>query len=362
MFSPSDYIHMAHALRLAERGLYSTSPNPRVGCVLVHNNQTVASGWHEKAGCPHAEIIALNQAGQGARHATAYITLEPCSHYGRTPPCANALIEAGIARVVMAMQDPNPLVSGCGRAMLEQAGIKVQAGLLHDEAQALNRGFVSRMTRRRPWVRLKIASSLDGRIALNNGASQWITGNAARLDGHRWRARSCAIMTGIGTVKADNPQLTVRDLDVVRQPTKIVVDSKLDISCDARLLQEGNTVIFTANLEKSDKKAVLEERGVRIFVEPNENAKVDVHKMFSRLADLEMNEVLVEAGGELGGVLVEAGLVDELIFYFSPQLLGDCAQPMLRLPELTKLHNSKKLTIKDVRMIGKDFRILTGFQ
>ena len=362
MFSPSDYTHMAHALRLAERGLYSTSPNPRVGCVLVHNNQIISSGWHEKAGCPHAEIIALRQAGQRARYATAYITLEPCSHHGRTPPCANALIEAGIARVVMAMQDPNPIVSGRGRAMLEQAGINVQADLLHDEAQALNRGFVSRMTRRRPWVRLKIAASLDGRIALKNGASQWITGNAARLDGHRWRARSCAIMTGIGTVKADNPQLTVRDLNVVRQPTKVVVDSKLDISYDARLLQEGNIVIFTANPERSEEKVMLEERGVRIFVEPNESGKVDVHKMLSRLADLEMNEILVEAGGELSGVLIEAGLVDEIIFYFSPQLLGDCAQPMLRLPELTELHNSKKLTIRDVRMIGKDFRMIAGFE
>ncbi len=361
MFSPSDYDYMAYALRLAERGLYGTSPNPRVGCVLVHNNQIIASGWHEKAGCPHAEINALNQAGQRARNATAYITLEPCSHYGRTPPCASALIETGITRVVMAMQDPNPLVSGRGRVMLEQAGISVQTGLLHDEAQVLNCGFVSRMIRHRPWVRLKIATSLDGRTALNNGTSQWITGDAARLDGHRWRARSCAIMTGIGTVEADNPRLTVRDLDIVRQPEKIVVDSKLDISCDARLLQEGSTVIFTANPEKNEKKAVLEGRGVRIFVEPNENAKVDVHKMFSRLADLEMNEILVEAGGELSGALIEAGLVDEIIFYFSPQLIGDRAQAMLRLPELTELHSSKKLVIKDVRMIGKDIRMLAGF-
>ncbi len=361
MFSPSDYDYMAYALRLAERGLYGTSPNPRVGCVLVHNNQIIASGWHEKAGCPHAEINALNQAGQQARNATAYITLEPCSHYGRTPPCASALIEAGITRVVMAMQDPNPLVSGRGRIMLEQAGITVQTGLLHDEAQGLNYGFVSRMTRRRPWVRLKIATSLDGRTALNNGTSQWITGDAARLDGHRWRARSCAIMTGIGTVKVDDPRLTVRDLDVVRQPEKIVVDSKLDISCDAKILQEGNTVIFTANPGKCEKRSVLEGRGIRIFVEPNESAKVDVHKMFSKLADLEMNEILVEAGGELSGVLIDAGLVDEIIFYFSPQLIGDRAQAMLRLPELTELQSSKKLTIKDVRMIGKDIRVIAGF-
>jgi diaminohydroxyphosphoribosylaminopyrimidine deaminase/5-amino-6-(5-phosphoribosylamino)uracil reductase len=224
---------MAQALRLAEKGLDTTSPNPRVGCVIVRDGQVVGTGWHERAGKPHAEVNALRAAGAVARGATVYLTLEPCSHHGRTPPCAEALVEAGVAKVIVAMQDPNPLVAGKGYALLKEAGIEVQAGLMEAEATALNIGFVSRMTRNRPWVRMKIAASLDGKTALNNGASQWITGEAARRDGHRMRARSCAILTGIGTVLADNPELSVRHVETSRQPLRVVVDSRLDIALDA---------------------------------------------------------------------------------------------------------------------------------
>jgi diaminohydroxyphosphoribosylaminopyrimidine deaminase/5-amino-6-(5-phosphoribosylamino)uracil reductase len=246
MFSSTDYGYMAQALRLAEKGLYGTSPNPRVGCVLVRNGQVVGSGWHERAGQPHAEVHALAAAGATARGATAYLTLEPCSHHGRTPPCAEALIKAGIAKLVAAMQDPNPLVSGRGCSLLEEAGITVQTGLMEAEARALNIGFLTRMTRGRPWVRMKIAASLDGKTALNNGASQWITSEHARRDAHRLRARSCAVMTGIGTVLADDPQLTVRHIQTSRQPLSVVVDSRLEIPVDAGLLRGAGELIFTA--------------------------------------------------------------------------------------------------------------------
>lgn len=359
MFSTADYAFMSHALRLAERGLYSTAPNPRVGCVIVRDERIVGSGWHEKAGQPHAEINALTAAGGAARGATAYVTLEPCSHHGRTPPCANALIAAGIARVVVAMEDPNPLVSGGGQALLQQAGVIVQTGLLQADAHALNAGFVSRMTRKKPWVRLKIAASLDGKTALNNGASQWITGEAARQDGHRWRARSCAVMTGIGTVESDDPQLTVRHVKADRQPKKIVVDSRLAIPLDARVLQSGEeTFIFTAEAGNPEKKAALDQLNARVMVLPNGRGAVDLQKMMATLADLEINEVLVEAGGKLNGALVEAGLVDELIIYLAPHLIGDNARGMIALPELTDLENKKLLKIQDMRMIGQDIRLI----
>ncbi len=359
MFSPTDYSFMATALRLAERGLYSTTPNPRVGCIIARNDQIVGSGWHERAGQAHAEINALNTAREAARGATAYVTLEPCSHYGRTPPCANALIEAGIARVVIAMEDPNPLVHGRGCALLRQAGVTVQAGLLQAEAHALNVGFITRMTHKKPWVRLKIAASLDGRIALKNGASQWITGEAARQDSHRWRARSCAIMTGIGTVKSDNPQLTARHIQTSRQPKKIVVDSHLALSLDAQLLQGEEVIIFTANTENQEKKAALDQMGARINVLPDAARKVDLKKMIIMLAtDFEMNEVLVEAGSGLNGALINAGLVDEMIIFLAPHLLGDDAQGMLKLTELKCLEQRKMLKIQDLRMVGQDIRII----
>ncbi len=358
MFSSNDYAYMAYALRLAEKGLYSTTPNPRVGCVITNNGKIVGSGWHERAGQAHAEIVALNEAGEAAHGAIAYITLEPCSHYGRTPPCATALIDAGIAKAIIAMEDPNPLVSGRGCALLQQAGVAVQKGLLNAEAHALNAGFVSRMVHKKPWVRLKIAASLDGKTALKNGISQWITGDAARRDGHRWRAQSCAILTGIGTVKIDNPQLTVRSIHTSRQPKKVIVDSRLSIPLDAQLLQGKEVLIFTTHAENARKKQALEKLGVRIIVLSDSEGKVDLRKMMTVLADFGMNEILVEAGCSLNGALVEAGLVDEIIFYFAPHLIGNDAQGMLRLPELIDLQQKKALAIQDLRMIGKDIRVI----
>ncbi|MDO9311990.1 MAG: bifunctional diaminohydroxyphosphoribosylaminopyrimidine deaminase/5-amino-6-(5-phosphoribosylamino)uracil reductase RibD [Nitrosomonas sp.] len=362
MFSPADYAFMSYALRLAEKGLYDTTPNPRVGCVITHNAQIVGSGWHEKAGQPHAEINALNSAGEAARGATVYVTLEPCAHSGRTPPCVNALIAAGIARIIIAMEDPNPLVSGRGKALLELAGIDVQVGLLEAEASALNVGFVTRMIHKKPWVRIKTAASLDGKTALNNGVSQWITGESARQDGHRWRARSCAILTGIGTVKSDNPQLTVRHIKTRRQPKKIIVDSHLVTPLDAKLLQAGEGVfIFTANNNNPEKNEALSKMGVRVIVLSNAKGRVDLGKMITALADFGMNEVLVEAGCGLNGALVEAGLVNEMIIYLAPHLLGDNAQGMVQLPELMNLEKKKTLRINDLRMVGQDVRIIARF-
>ncbi|WP_097065676.1 bifunctional diaminohydroxyphosphoribosylaminopyrimidine deaminase/5-amino-6-(5-phosphoribosylamino)uracil reductase RibD [Nitrosovibrio sp. Nv4] len=364
MFSSTDYGYMAQALRLAEKGLYSTSPNPRVGCVLVRGDQVVGSGWHERAGEPHAEINALAAAGAAARGATAYLTLEPCSHHGRTPPCADALIKAGIARLVTAMQDPNPLVSGRGCALLQNAGIEVQTGLMEAEAKALNIGFIARMTHGRPWVRMKIAASLDGKTALNNGISQWITSEAARRDGHRLRARSCAVMTGIGTVLADNPQLTVRHMETsrenIRQPLRVVVDSRLEIPVDASLLRGGGELIFTTSASEG-KILALHDMGARVIVLPGENNGVDLAAMMQRLADFEINELLVEAGCKLNGSLIQAGLVDELVIYLAPYLIGDMARGMLKLPELSNLAEKRALKIHDLRTIGPDIRIISRF-
>lgn len=251
-FSAVDHGMMARALQLAELGLWTTSPNPRVGCVLVQAGEIVGEGWHEKAGEPHAEVHALRAAGDKAHRATAYVTLEPCSHTGRTPPCAEALIAAGVLRVVAAMTDPNPLVAGKGLAMLRAAGIETASGLLENEARELNIGFVSRMTRGRPWLRLKAAASLDGKTALNNGVSQWITGPEARRDGQRWRARACAILTGIGTVRDDDPQLNVRNLETPRQPLRVVVDSRLETPLTARILQ-GGPVLIAGAIENAEK-------------------------------------------------------------------------------------------------------------
>lgn len=356
MFSASDYTYMAQALRLAEKGLYSTSPNPRVGCVLVRDHRVVGSGWHERAGAPHAEINALAAAGEEARGATAYLTLEPCGHHGRTPPCADALIKAGVARLVAAMEDPNPLVSGRGNAKLRDAGIEVQTGLMAADSKALNIGFIARMSRGRPWVRIKIAASLDGKTALNNGASQWITSEAARRDGHRLRARSCAIMTGIGSVLADNPRLTVRHLETSRQPLRVVVDRRLEIPVEARLLRGAGELVFTATASEGTIGA-LHEVGARVIVLPDQNDNVDLDAMMRKLADFEINEVLVEAGWRLNGALINAGLVDELIIYLAPYLIGDAARGMLKLPELADLQGKRTLSIEDMRRVGPDIRI-----
>lgn len=350
---------MARALHLAERGLYTTTPNPRVGCVLVKDGKLLSEGWHERAGEPHAEVHALRAAGDSAKGATAYVTLEPCSHHGRTPPCADALIAAGIARVVVAMQDSNPQVAGQGIARLRNAGIEVECGLMEASARALNAGFISRMTRGMPLVRSKIAMSLDGRTALNNGVSQWITAAPARRDGHHWRARSCAVLTGIGTVLADDAQLSVREVATTRQPLRVVLDSALKMPFAARILQGGNVLIYTASRDMQ-KIAALEKLGATVEVLPAGNGRVDLHACLKDLATRGCNEVLVEAGRTLNGALLQAGLVDELVLYLAPQLLGDMARGMARLGELTQLEQRVELEWQDVRQIGKDLRILAS--
>ena len=361
MLSAEDSVWMAQALHLAERGLYTTTPNPRVGCVIVKNGKLLGEGWHERAGEPHAEVHALRTAGSEAKGATAYVTLEPCSHHGRTPPCADALLAGGIARVVVAMQDPNPQVAGQGIARLREAGVEVECGLMESAASALNAGFVSRMTRGLPLVRSKIAMSLDGRTALKNGESQWITGAAARRDGHRWRARSCAVLTGIGTVLADDAQLSVRDVETTRQPLRVVLDSALKIPLGARILQGGNALIFTA-IRDENKISALEKTGAKVEVMAAANGQVDLPGCLKNLATRGCNEVLVEAGRTLNGALLQAGLIDELVLYMAPQLLGDTARGMAQLGELTALDQRIELKWQDVRQIGNDLRILANVQ
>lgn len=358
MFSAADHAHMARALQLARRGLLSTTPNPRVGCVLVRDGVVIGEGWHEKAGAPHAEVNALAQVSPGAtaRGATAYVTLEPCSHFGRTPPCADALIAAGVARVIAAMVDPNPQVAGQGMARLAAAGIATASGLLEAEARELNVGFVSRMTRGRPWLRLKVAASLDGKTALNNGVSQWITGPDARRDAHAWRARSCAVLTGIGTVKDDNPRLTVREVDTPRQPLKVVIDSRLETPLDAALF-DGNRVLIAAAVDDTARRAALEARGAEVVVLANAAGKVDLAALLQELGRRGINEVLAEAGTRLNGSLLREGCVDELLIYQAPVILGDAARGMFGLPELTELGGARRLDIIERRVVGADFRL-----
>jgi len=356
-FSAVDYGMMARALQLAERGLWTASPNPRVGCVLVQAGEIVGEGWHERAGEPHAEIHALRVAGDKARRATAYVTLEPCSHTGRTPPCAEALIAAGVSRVVAAMTDPNPLVAGKGLAMLRAAGIATASGLLENEAYELNIGFVSRMTRGRPWLRLKAAASLDGKTALNNGVSQWITGPEARRDGQRWRARACAILTGIGTVRDDDPQLNVRDVETPRQPLRVVVDSRLETPLTARILQ-GGPVLIAGAIENAEKSALLRSTGAEVLVLPNAAGKVELKDLLAALGRRGINEVHAEAGFKLNGSLMREGLVDELLLYLAPCLIGHTASGLFNLPELATLDGKRLLQIRDLRQIGEDIRLI----
>ena len=340
---------MRRALDIAERGLFTTTPNPRVGCILTQREDVVGAGWHEKAGGPHAEIAALAQAGARAAGATVYVTLEPCNHQGRTPPCVDALKQAKVARVVAAMRDPNPQAARGGHA-LAASGLRFESGLMEDEAKELNIGFVSRMTRARPWVRLKIAATLDGRTALENGKSQWITGPEARLDGHRWRARACAVLTGAGTIVADDPRLTVRDVETPRQPLRVVVDSRLETPPAARILQGEKALVFSA---KPGRLANAE-----VVALPNANGKVDLPKMLQELARRGVNELHVEAGSRLNASLVREGCVDEFLLYLNPSFLGDAAQGMLDLPGFASLDERVKLRIVSVDRTGEDLRLL----
>ena len=356
MFSAVDHEYMAQALRLAERGLYTTTPNPRVGCVIVRDGKVVGSGWHQRAGEPHAEIHALTQAGELAQGATVYVTLEPCSHHGRTPPCAEALVKAGVGRVVVAMVDPNPQVEGEGLAQLQQAGIQTDIGLLEKEARDLNIGFVSRMTSGRPWLRLKIAASLDGKTALNNGVSQWITGPDARRDAHRLRARSCAVLTGIGTVLADDPMLNVREVETTRQPLRVVVDSALRMSPTAKMLLAEDILVVTASSDPV-KAGRLREAGAEVLVLPPLDGRIDLARMLDELGKRGINEITVEAGRSLNGALLRQGLVDEFVIYLAPLLLGDRARGMFDLPELVEMGGRRELRLIDVAMVGRDVRI-----
>jgi diaminohydroxyphosphoribosylaminopyrimidine deaminase/5-amino-6-(5-phosphoribosylamino)uracil reductase len=349
-FSAFDRAMMARALALAEKGLYTATPNPRVGCVLTQGETVVGEGWHEKAGGPHAEAVAIAQAGAKAAGATAYVTLEPCNHQGRTPPCVDLILAKKIRRVVAAMRDPNPEAAH-GGAKLAAAGIAFEHGLLEDEARELNLGFVSRVTRGRPWVRMKVAATLDGRTALANGRSQWITGPEARRDGHRWRARACAILTGIGTVKADDPRLTVREVATPRQPLRVVVDSRLEIPHDARVLDGGGTLIFTA----IDADRPLNAETHRL---PNPHGKVELPEMLDELARRGVNELHVEAGFRLNGSLVREGCVDEFLIYLNPSLLGDEAHGMVDLRGVASLDDRVRLKIASLERIGDDIRIL----
>ena len=348
---------MARALRLAERGLYTTTPNPRVGCVIARDGEILGEGFHQRAGEPHAEIHALQWAGAQARGATVYVTLEPCTHHGRTPPCVDALVAAGVSRVVAAMQDPNPRVAGEGLQRLRAARIAVETGLSEVQARELNIGFVARMTRARPWLRIKTAASLDGRTALRSGQSQWITGAAARRDGHRWRARSCAVMVGVGTLLADNPRLTVREVKTTRQPLRVVVDRQLEIPLDAHVLEGGHALIVTAQ-DRPEKVRQLEQLGAQVVRLPNPEGKVDLVALMHELARRELNEVLVESGGRLNGALLRAHVVDELVVYLASHLLGDTARGMFDLGELTALDQRVELTIREVRRVGSDLRIV----
>ena len=353
---------MALALELAAKGMYTTAPNPRVGCVIVRDGAIIGTGHTQPAGQAHAEIMAMRDAqerGHDVRGATAYVTLEPCNHHGRTPPCSDALARAGLGRVVAAITDPNPLVAGQGMAKLAAAGIEVSSGVLADQAYEMNIGFFSRMQRKRPWVRMKTAASLDGMTALHSGESQWITGPAARADGHAWRARACAILTGIGTVKGDDPQLNVRAVDTPRQPRRIVVDSKLEISLDAKVLSGGGTWIVAA-VGNPGKEAALRAAGNEVILLPNAAGKVDLPALMRELGRREINELHVEAGSKLNGSLVREGCVDELLVYIAPCLIGE-AQGMFALAAPDRLDAKITLKFHEVRQVGEDLRILARF-
>jgi diaminohydroxyphosphoribosylaminopyrimidine deaminase / 5-amino-6-(5-phosphoribosylamino)uracil reductase len=360
-FTDRDRSAMTRALELAARGLNTTDPNPRVGCVIVHGDRTVGEGWHERAGEPHAEIMALRAAGQQSADATAYVTLEPCSHFGRTPPCADALIQARVARVVFALEDPNPRVRGQGAERLRQAGVDVRGGLMQREASELNTGFIKRMSEGRPWVRVKLAMSLDGRTALASGASRWITGEAAREDVQLWRARSSALLTGVATVLADDPRLDVRlRTGSSRQPLRVVLDSRLRTPTGARLFASVGAVwIFTASAD-SARRAALEARGAhieQIDVAQDDAGRLDLRRVLARLAQTEVNELHVEAGATLAGQLIREGLADELLVYVAPVLLGPQARPLLELPLLTDLEGAPRFEVIETQSIGTDLRL-----
>ena len=350
---------MTLALEWAAKAMTSTAPNPRVGCVIVRDGAVIGAGHTQPPGQAHAEIEALRNAaelGHDVRGATAYVTLEPCNHFGRTPPCSDALVRAGLGRVVAAIEDPNPLVAGQGMAKLAAAGIDTRIGVLAHEAYELNIGFFSRMRRGLPWVRMKTAASLDGGTALHNGQSQWITGPEARADGHAWRARAGVILTGIGTVKTDDPQMTVRSSDCLRQPRRVIVDSRLEIRLDARILAGEACWLVAADPDPA-RVAALQDAGHEVLLLPNAQGKVDLPALMRELGRREINEVHVEAGSKLNGSLIREGCVDELLVYLAPSLLGT-AQGMFSLGPYDDLEQRQQMVFHQVQQIGADLRIL----
>ncbi len=352
-----DHLAMRRALELAAFGLHTTHPNPRVGCVLMQGNRVVGEGWHRRAGEPHAEVHALAQAGEAAHGATAYVTLEPCAHHGRTPPCADALVAAGVARVVAAMADPFPAVDGAGLARLRAAGLVVECGLLEAEARELNLGFVSRLTRHRPWIRVKLGVSLDGRTALADGRSQWITGDAARLDVQHWRARSSAVLTGIGSVLADDPRLSVRLSGMEHGvPERVVLDSAARLPADSRLLDESGPILLVSG-PHAPERSDLADRVEQLRV-PAPGGRLQLARLAFVLAQRGHNEVLVEAGATLAGAFIAAGIVDELIWYVAPKLLGSGARPALALPEPADLDGVETWRWHSIERIGDDLRLV----
>jgi diaminohydroxyphosphoribosylaminopyrimidine deaminase/5-amino-6-(5-phosphoribosylamino)uracil reductase len=357
-FSREDCEFMARALQLARLGIYSAHPNPRVGCVLVNKGRIVGEGWHRKTGEAHAEVIALEHAGDSANGATAYVTLEPCAHHGKTPPCTEALINAGIADVVVAMQDPFHEVDGNGLGSLKEAGISVRVGLMNDDALRLNEGFVSRVVRKRPFVRLKSAASLDGCTAMQDGESQWITGPEARADVQRLRASSGAVMTGIATVLGDDPSLTVREKRFASdgmQPLRVVLDSRLRMPLSATMLAlPGSTAVFC--IDDGNRKA-LEKAGASVYLGSGQDDRVDLGQVMKQLADFGINDVLVESGHTLAGSLLTCGLVDELVIYQSPHIMGSQTQGMFTTPAWQEIGQRKLLDIIDLRRVGADTRI-----
>lgn len=357
-FSPADCEFMARALALARRGIYTAHPNPRVGCVIVGDGRIVGEGWHRKTGEAHAEVNALQNARAAAKGAQAYVTLEPCAHHGKTAPCSEALIKAGISEVIIAMQDPFHEVDGNGLTSLEEAGIGIRVGLMREEAMRLNEGFVSRVRRKRPFVRLKIAASLDGCTAMANGESRWITGPEARADVQRLRASCGAVMTGIGTVLADDPSLTVRDEGLANegmQPLRVILDSKLRMPLSACMLQlPGKTAVFCI---ADDNRPALEKAGASIYIVPGQGDRADLTEVLAKLAELEVNDVLAEAGHTLAGSLLASGLVDELVIYQSPHIMGSQTQGMFSTPAWQDMRQRLQLDIVDVRRVGTDTRI-----
>ncbi|PPV33755.1 bifunctional diaminohydroxyphosphoribosylaminopyrimidine deaminase/5-amino-6-(5-phosphoribosylamino)uracil reductase RibD [Ectopseudomonas oleovorans] len=363
--SERDHLFMARALKLARKGLYSTHPNPRVGCVIVRDGEIVGEGWHARAGEPHAEVHALRQAGDKARGATAYVTLEPCSHHGRTPPCADALVAAGVSRVVAAMQDPNPQVAGSGLLRLAQAGIEVASGVLEDEARALNAGFIKRMEKGLPFVRVKLAMSLDGRTAMASGESQWITGPAARSAVQRLRAQASVVLSGADTVLADDARLTVRAdelglgaemmaLAQRRPPLRVLVDGRLRVPLSKTFFQVGPALVATCAAAAARDRYLAD--GHELLAVPGSNGHVDLRKLLLELAGRGVNEVLVEAGPRLAGAFARAGLVDEYRIFVAPKLLGSSARPLFELP-LNRMAEAPELQIVDIRAVGDDWQI-----